>query len=337
MAKIIEKLAPHGYSEEFKKCLENIEKKNGWEFFNLSGIGDQLDANKFGKQFFATNVTADASVDPNSNVSDKSVVAYHFEASKPLETINALYRLWKGLIKHKRNEGVLSEEEILLFANNVIEKQISGDIYINDITGLSTNRSYCYNYCTLDVASRGLPKEFDGEGVAPPKHLSTFFSQLLDFMIYAGNSTLGAVGVADALITTTCFFKKVLKQCGDDNASFVSEEDCWKYLEAKFEKFLYDINKPNRSNQSMFSNLSLYDDAFLKDLCPNYVIEIDGEVYQADVELVKKVQQVFIDVYNKEQKRRLMTFPVLTPCFALDSDRNLVDETFLNSLFLTPT
>ena len=71
------------------------------------------------------------------------------------------------------------------------------------------------------------------------------------------------------------------------------------------EKFLYDINKPNRANQSLFSNISIYDDVFLKDLCPSYQVEIDGEVYSADVETVKKVQDVFIKVYNKEQKRRI--------------------------------
>jgi len=334
--KITEKLMSHSYASEFVRCLEEIEKKYGWEFFNLSGIGDQLDVNSFGKKFFNTKVTADSSVDPSSNIFDRSVTAYHFEAHKPQETINALYRLWKGLVKLKKSEykkeysdSDFVRYKAVTYANNAIEKQISGEIYINDITGVSTNRPYCYNYCTLDIATLGIPKDFDGEGVSPPKHLTTFFSQLLDFMIYAGNSTLGAVGVADALITTTCYFKKVLEQCGDDNVNFSSEEDCWQYLRAKFEKFLYDINKPNRANQSLFSNLSIYDDIFLKDLCPSYVIEVDGKMYSADVEMVKKVQDVFIEVYNKEQKRRLMTFPVLTPCFALDKERNLLQRDFL--------
>lgn len=334
--KISEKLIPHSYSKEFVNCLENIERKYGWEFFNLTGIGDQLDANSFGKNFFNTEVTADSSVDPNSNVSDKSVIAYHFEAHKPQETINALYRLWKGLVKLKKDEYKKEHNDsdfvgykAVNYANNVIEKQVSGEIYINDITGMSTNRSYCYNYCTLDITTSGIPKDFDGEGVNPPKHLTTYFSQLLDFMIYAGNSTLGAVGIADALITATCYFKRVLEQCGDDNVNFSSEEDCWKHLESKFEKFLYDINKPNRANQSLFSNISLYDDNFLKDLCPSYVVEIEDKLYSADIETVKKVQDVFIKVYNKEQKRRLMTFPVLTPCISLDGDRNLLHKEFL--------
>lgn len=334
--RITDKLAPHSYNKDFVACLETLEKELGWELFNLTGIGDQLDSNYFAKQFFKGNNTADSSVDPNSNVSDSSVVAYHFEAHKPSETINALYRLWKGLIKLKKgeykkqyNDNDFVEYKALQYANDVIKKQISGDIYINDITGISTNRSYCYNYCTLDIANFGIPKDFDGEGVFPPKHLTTFFSQLLDFMIFAGNSTLGAVGVADTLITATCFFKKVLKQQGDDGVNFASQEDCWKHLEAKIEKFLYDVNKPNRANQSLFSNISIYDDIFLAELCPNYKVEIDGGLFEADVETVKLVQDIFIKVYNKEQKRRLMTFPVLTPCFALDENKNLLRKDFL--------
>ena len=40
-------------------------------------------------------------------------------------------------------------------ANKAIEMQISGDIYINDFSGI--NQPYCYNFSAYDVMTNGLP------------------------------------------------------------------------------------------------------------------------------------------------------------------------------------
>lgn len=317
----IEKLiAPHSFKPEFVKCLADIEREYGFDLFQLSGIGKQLDINWFAKQFFGKKTnTADVSVDSNSNVGLKNTVIFDQELSKPLKLIYSYYRMWKGL---KKKYG-------LDYANLAMKKQITGEIYINDFHGAGSNMPYCYNYSTLDTAHKGIPVGIDAEKSLPTKYLNTFFEHLQLFCIHAGSATLGAVGLADLLITVSAYVKRILTVGGDQHVKFASEEDCWTYVKEKLTNFIYFLNQPNRIVQSLFSNVSIYDDKFLDTLVDFYYIEADGTTYFAEKDIVKNVQKIFLEVMNEIMERRITTFPVVTACFSLDDERNVQDEEFL--------
>ena len=317
----IEKLiAPHSFKPEFVKCLADIEREYGFDLFQLSGIGKQLDINWFAKQFFGKKTnTADVSVDSNSNVGLKNTVIFDQELSKPLKLIYSYYRMWKGL---KKKYG-------LEYANLAMKKQITGEIYINDFHGAGSNMPYCYNYSTLDTAHKGIPVGIDAERSLPTKYLNTFFEHLQLFCIHAGSATLGAVGLADLLITVSAYVKRILTVGGDQHVKFASEEDCWTYVKEKLTNFIYFLNQPNRIVQSLFSNVSIYDDKFLDTLVDFYYIEADGTTYFAEKDIVKNVQKIFLEVMNEIMERRITTFPVVTACFSLDDERNVQDEEFL--------
>lgn len=317
----IEKLiAPHSFKPEFVKCLADIEREYGFDLFQLSGIGKQLDINWFAKQFFGKKTnTADVSVDSNSNVSLKNVVIWDNELSKPLKLISSYYRMWKGM---KKKYG-------LEYANEAVRKQITGEIYINDFHSFASNLYYCYNYSTLDTAHKGIPVGIDAEKSEPTKYLNTFFEHLQLFMVHCGNSSLGAVGAADLLLTVSAYAKRILTVQGDQHVNFVSQEDCWTYIKEKLTNFIYFLNQPNRVVQSLFSNVSIYDDKFIDSLVDFYYIEADGTTYFAEKGIVKKVQEIFIETMNEIMSRRLITFPVVTACFSLDEERNIQDEDFL--------
>lgn len=80
-----------------------------------------------------------------------------------------------------------------------------------------------------------------------------------------------------------------------------------------------------RGNQSPFTNVSIYDDYFLDSLLPGY--SYDGKI--PNKEIVKKIQELFVDIMNKEMKRTPVTFPVTTACFSIDEDGSIQDEEFL--------
>ena len=110
----------------------HLISKYGRDLFNLDGIGDQLDLNKFSRNFFTNNTTtADVSVDANSNVVAKTGIEYNFELAKPWKKYNSYYLLWKELRKMYGHE----------FANKTIEQQIVGIYYINDATDVAL--PYC--------------------------------------------------------------------------------------------------------------------------------------------------------------------------------------------------
>lgn len=320
LTKIEQLIMTHSFQPEFKQCLADIERKYGFELFQISGIGKQLDMNWFAKQFFGKKTnTADVSVDSNSNVGLKNVVVWSQESAKPMKLINSYYRMWKGM---KKKYG-------LDYANEAVRKQLTGEIYVNDFHSFSDSLYYCYNYSTLDTAHKGIPKGIDAEASKPTKYLNTFLEHLELFCVSAGASSLGACGLADFLLTVSAYAKRILTIQGDQHVKFATEEDCWTYIKEKLTNFIYFLNQPNRIVQSLFSNVSIYDDNFLDTMLEFYFIEADGTVYFAEKEIVQKIQKIFIETMNEIMHCRLITFPVVTACFSLDDDRNIQDEEFL--------
>lgn len=356
-------LEAYSYKPEFKSLMINLEQKYGEQIFECNGIGTQLDVSKMSKKFFGAHTTAEVSVDANANVSDKSVISHKIEMGKPLQLINSYYRLWKELTKNRSKE----------YAAKIIESQINGRIYVNDFSGFSSGLAYCFNYSTYDTALLGIPSVFDGRGGSqPPKSLMAFLGQIELFSLIAGNSTLGATGLADLLIVISIYMNKIIKTGKDAHFTLteVGEEfeyettvseytsnwdaprlglagsldtsvkigehretrragNYWQYLESILTGFIYRLNQPYRGSQSLFSNVSVYDDLFLDQLCPSYKLEIDGILYKADKEIVKKVQDIYLNIMNTEMERKPLTFPVTTGCLAVDEEGNIKDKKFL--------
>ncbi|MDN5317856.1 MAG: hypothetical protein PWR08_1981 [Thermoanaerobacterium sp.] len=303
------------YEQEFDDLYMHLKSKYPSKLFDLDGIGEQLDLSKFSKKFFSSNTTADASVDANANVDDISIIAYNVELPKPFFKMNSYYILWKEL-KRLYNLEV---------ANQIVEMQLSGDIYIHDFHGVAAGLPYCFNYSTYDIMMNGLPMIKKIKSVAP-KYLHAFKSQLEQFTIIASNSTLGATGLADLLVVLSYYAKNIIKTKSDAHYKFETEEDCWTYIKEMLTSFIYSVNFSLRANQSPFTNVSVYDKYFLEKLCDDYIFP-DGS--QPNIEIVQKLQEIYLDIMNSEMQRTPVTFPVTTACFSIDENNNIKDEEFL--------
>lgn len=125
---------PVTYEQDFDDLWMHLKSKYPEKLFNLDGVGEQLDMSKFSKKFFSSAVTSDASIDANANVDDMSVIAYEKELPKPFLKMNSYYILWKELKKLYGRP----------FADLVVEMQLTGDIYINDMHGIGAGKPYSY-------------------------------------------------------------------------------------------------------------------------------------------------------------------------------------------------
>ena len=298
------------YDNEFEDLIMHLRSKYSPKLFDLEGIGKQTDMSTFSKDFFRSNTTtADISVDSNSNVDDMSVIAYNVELPKPFFRLNSLYLTWKYM---KTLYG-------LEVANKAVEIQIAGDIYINDFSGI--NQPYCYNFSAYDVMTNGLPfvKKIKSN---PPKHLSSFMGQLIHFSVYASNSVLGAVGLADVLIVASYYVNKMFKE----NIN-VSEEYLWKQVKQELQSFIFSCNQPFRGGvQSGFYNLSVFDDSFLDKMCEEYIFP-NGST--PNKETIKTLQEIYLDLINETLAYTPITFPITTACFSVDENKNIKDKEFL--------
>lgn len=304
------------YDQEFDDLYMHLKAKYPQKLFDLDGIGKQLDMSTFSKNFFSSSVTADASIDANANVDDISTIAYTTELPKPFFRLNSYFVLWKEL---KRLYGLEA-------ANEIVEMQLTGDIYIHDFHGVAAGKPYCFNYSTYDIMINGLPMVKKVKSL-PPKYLYAFKSQLEQFTVIASNSTLGATGLADMLIVMSYYVKNILNTHEDAHFKFYDDEACWNYVKENLVSFIYTINQPMRANQSPFTNISVYDDNFLNKLKNDYVFP-DGSA--PDIEIVKQLQKLYLQIMNEELKRTPLTFPVTTACFSIDKEHNILDEGFLH-------
>ncbi|MFW6377519.1 MAG: anaerobic ribonucleoside-triphosphate reductase, partial [bacterium] len=306
------------YDQDFDDLMMHLKSKYPKDLFDLDGIGEQTDMSKFSKKFFSAEVTADASVDANANVDDISVIAYNSELPKPFFRLNSYYVLWKEL----------KEEYGLLKANEIVEMQLTGDIYIHDFHGVGSAMPYCFNYSTYDIATKGLPMVKKIKSL-PPKHLYAFKSQLEQFTVIASNSTLGATGLADLFVIMSYYVDKILETGKDAHFEFKTEKDIWNYVKENIVSFIYTINQPMRANQSPFTNVSVYDDYFLDNMIEDYIFP-DGRTLNK--ETIKKIQELFLDTMNQELKRTPITFPVTTACFSINENNDIKDKNFLEMI-----
>jgi ribonucleoside-triphosphate reductase len=311
------------YDDEFCDLMTNLKTKYGEKLFELDGIGKkQLDINKFSKQFFNNiKATADVSIDSNSNVTQSDIITYNVELPKPFFRLNAYFILWRKL------KQLYGKEE----ADRIIEMQLTGDVYINDFHGLQS--PYCFNYSTYDIALLGLPFITKIKSIAP-KHLYSFKSLLEQFVVYASNSTLGAVGLADVIITMSYFIDKIIRTGIDAKFELKNERAVWIYVKENIVSLIYTLNQPFRGGvQSAFTNISIFDDNFLNELIPEYkFINENGEQVTPKLETIKKTQEIFLDVMNEELSRTPVTFPITTACISVDENNNTTDQPFIKMI-----
>ena len=306
----------------FAALLKKLRTTYPAELFTLTGIApEQLDINAMSREFFRMSnrkgsATADHSIDPNANVSGRDVITFNYEVSKPYMKLNSLYNLWLALCEQFTRDD----------ANAAIEAEIRGTLYINDSWDIG--RPYCFNYSMYDIALEGL-KMGGRLNIVPARGLFTFLRHVEQFTVYAANSTLGATGLADLLIVVSRYVDDILDTGYDNHIKVGGESRAWTYVREHLTSLIYTLNWEFRGNQSPFTNVSVYDEHFLQQLVPTYVI--NGKAPR--METVKKVQTIFLECFNAVLERDPATFPVVTACFSLvEGSRELADPAFVRSI-----
>lgn len=314
-------ISSQSYQPEFTKIMDDMLEKYGVEMFNLSGIGSQLDMNNAIKKMANANSVANGSIDANANAGYTTAITIMHEIAKPQALLQSYYRIWKWL---KKNRG-------LEVANNFVEAQLTGAFYVNDMHYISYPMPYCYNHSCLNIAMQGLVGIDSKNDTLPPKYLRSYFDIIEAYLLIAGNATAGATGISNLLVVASIFVKKMIDSgYTDSHVQLNSEEDCWQYFKEELTSFIYKLNQPCRGNQSLFSNVSIYDKNFLEGIIAESQLIIDGELYGTDLETVQKCQKIYIDVMNEEAKRVVHTFPVTTACISTkyneETQRNEIQD-----------
>ena len=296
---------------DFSYELTKLKSVYGEEFAKLNGLADeQLDYTDFIDNFIDTKIVADASVDANANVNQKSVVTLLNEMAKPHQKLLSYNKIFYEL---KKKYGVN-------IAKDWLNEEWTGKLYLHDAHHASFLH-YCWASSLQDLAEKGLffIENFNHE---PPKHLGTFVDFVKEYISYAANSSSGAVGLPDLLVYMYYFWDR------DIQKDYYTETPI-KYAKQHIQRFIYAVNQPflRGSIQSAFTNTSIFDHPYLEALFGGMQFP-DGKYMIDEIEGIMEFQKLFMTTMHEIREINIMTYPVNTISLLKDANGNFVDREF---------
>ena len=296
---------------DFSYELTKLKSVYGEEFAKLNGLADeQLDYTDFIDNFIDTKIVADASVDANANVNQKSVVTLLNEMAKPHQKLLSYNKIFYEL---KKKYGVD-------IAKDWLNEEWTGKLYLHDAHHASFLH-YCWASSLQDLAEKGLffIENFNHE---PPKHLGTFVDFVKEYISYAANSSSGAVGLPDLLVYMYYFWDR------DIQKDYYTETPI-KYAKQHIQRFIYAVNQPflRGSIQSAFTNTSIFDHPYLEALFGGMQFP-DGKYMIDEIEGIMEFQKLFMTTMHEIREINIMTYPVNTISLLKDANGNFVDREF---------
>lgn len=296
-------------TKDFERCLDDLKKKYGEEFEYINGIHpSQLDFSEFLDKFVDKDTMADATIDPNANARHKDIRSFMTEKGK---SEDKLFGLNKIFLEIKKRWGLRTAKQWL-------EQEFSKGFYLND-SATASYFPYCWANDFTRLATEGL-FFIEGYNNQPPKHLTTYFDDVIEFVSFLSNRQSGAVGMPNVLIWAYYFWKNDV-----GNGYYLKDPDT--YLRQNFQKLVYRLNQPFlRIDQCAFTNVSIFDRPYLESLFGGVVFP-DGSYAIDQIEELIKCQQTFMEVVSEIRDEQMFTFPVLTYSL-LYQDNKFVDEPF---------
>ena len=281
-------------SKDFERCLEDLKKKYGEDFEYINGVHpSQLDFSEFIDNFVDKDTLADASIDPNANANHKDIRSFMTEKAKSEDKLFALNKIFMTI---KKQWGLRTAKQWL-------EQEFSKGFYLNDSTTASYF-PYCWANDLTRLATEGL-FFLDHYNHQAPKHLTTYFDDVIEFVSFLSNRQSGAVGLPNVLIWAWYFWKK------DVDGGYYMKNPSY-YARQQFQKFIYRLNQPFlRIDQSAFTNVSIFDRPYLESLFGGVEFP-DGQLAIDHIEDFIEFQKVFMEVVSEIREENMFTYPVLT-------------------------
>lgn len=182
--------------KDFERTLDHLRDKYGEDFEFLNGVHpSQLDYSEFLNNFVDKKTLADASIDPNANANHRDIRSFMTEKGKPSDKLFSLSKIFREI---KKQWGLKTAKEWL-------EQEFSKGFYLNDATTASL-WPYCWANDLTRLAKEGL-FFLDNYNNEPPKHLTTYFDDVIEFVSFLSNRQSGAVGLPNILIWAYYFWK----------------------------------------------------------------------------------------------------------------------------------
>ena len=262
----------------------------------------------------AINASSGSEVDANANVENKNITTCMGEI--PKKQIIGTNRL----LMHDKLTEMYGED----VANKYIEQLESHEIYKHDETSILP---YCVSITMYPFLFGGL-KDIGGISTAPT-NLQAFQGSFINLVFAIASQFAGAVATPEFLTYLDYFIRK---EYGNDYylkanevvTSGLRPKTIDKIITDGFEQVVYSMNQPAaaRNFQSVFWNIAYFDKPYFDGIFGDFVFP-DGT--EPTWESVSWLQKRFMQWFNKERLKTVLTFPVETLNLLNDGTKS-VDE-----------
>lgn len=317
---VYDKISTKEIRRQVEESLMSMNKKVARAYINrYRDITELTKKNTFINDYInASNASTGSKYDANANVSNKNIVTMGQELYK----INNI----------KQNRYIMQNKIKSLFGKNLANqyvKDIESHInYKHDETAIP-GMPYCVAITMYPFLLNGL-KDLGGVST-PPTDLKSFCGEFINLVYSISSQFAGAVATPEYLMYMDYFIRK---DYGDDYLDRINDvvenntkgRTLEKVIENAFQQVVHSMNMPagNRGYQTVFWNIGYFDKSYFEGVFGDFTFP-DGT--KPKWETLSWLQKKFMNWFNIERTKYILTFPVETMALLTDGE-DVVDKEY---------
>lgn len=318
---IYDGIATSEIDRQVAEALMSVNKKVARAFIDASNNNKILKKNNdFTKNYIlASNAATGSKYDANANVSNKNIVTLGQEIHKGENIQQNRY------IMHSKIKSLYSKK----LADQYIYDLEHHVIYRHDESG-TPGFPYCVAITMFPFLTDGLTK-LGGISVAPTD-LKSYCGEFINLVYSVSSQFMGAVATPEFLMYMDYFIRK---DYGDDYIDRIDEvveknrkaRTLGQVIDNCFQQVTHSMNMPagNRGYQTVFWNIGYFDKPYFEGVFGDFVFP-DGT--KPVWETLSWLQKRFMNWFNEERRKYIMTFPVETMALLTDGNDDFVDREY---------
>ena len=267
----------------------------------------------------ASNAATGSKFDANANVTRKNIVTLGQELYKENNI--------------KQNRYIMKDKIKALYGRSLAGQYIkdleSHVLYKHDESG-TPGYPYCVAITMYPFLVDGLIK-LGGVSVAPTD-LKSFCGEFINLVYSISSQFMGAVATPEFLMYLDYFIRK---DYGDDYLDHLEDvvemnakkRTLVKVIDNYFQQVVHSMNMPagNRGYQTVFWNISYFDESYFRGVFGDFRFP-DGS--EPKWETLSWLQKHFMNWFNEERNRYILTFPVETMALLTDGKDDFIDKEY---------
>lgn len=318
---IYDKITSREIRRQVEESLMSINKKVAVAYIEKFDAGLDLRKKRdFIRDYIAaSNAATGSKFDANANVTRKNIVTLGQELYKENNI--------------KQNRYIMKDKIKALYGRSLAGQYIkdleSHVLYKHDESG-TPGYPYCVAITMYPFLVDGLIK-LGGVSVAPTD-LKSFCGEFINLVYSISSQFMGAVATPEFLMYLDYF---ICKDYGDDYLDHLEDvvemnakkRTLVKVIDNYFQQVVHSMNMPagNRGYQTVFWNISYFDESYFRGVFGDFRFP-DGS--EPKWETLSWLQKHFMNWFNEERNRYILTFPVETMALLTDGKDDFIDKEY---------